>query len=241
MSEDFYSKNKKGRIQKGDILIVKDGATIGKTAYIDSQLKQKMLLNEHVYRVVAHKYIYYFILSSFFQSKIWAEDNSSAQEGLNLSTIKNIPLLKPLSEEQRFIADFLDKKTSHIASLIQKKEQQIELLKEKRLALITQAVTKGLNPSVKMKDSGIEWLGKIPEHWEIKKLKYITNPNPSNIDKKSREGEKEVFLCNYVDVYKNEHIDSTIHFMKATATIDQVSKFILKKRRCDCYKRLRSS
>ena len=229
VSEDFYNKNKKGRIQKRDILIVKDGATIGKTAYIDFQLKQKMLLNEHVYRVVAHKYIYYFILSSFFQSKIWSENNSSAQEGLNLSTIKNISILKPLSEEQKTIANFLDKETSCIDSLIQKKERQIELLKEKRLALITQAVTKGLNPNVKMKDSGIEWLGKIPEHWVVKKLKYITNPNPSNIDKKSKEGEKEVFLCNYVDVYKNEYIDSTLYFMKATATTDQLSKFILKK------------
>ena len=173
VSEDFYNKNKKGRIQKGDILIVKDGATIGKTAYIDFQLKQKMLLNEHVYRVVAHEYIYYFILSSFFQSKIWSENNSSAQEGLNLSTIKNISILKPLSEEQKAIANFLDKETSRIDSLIQKKEKQIELLKEKRSALITQAVTKGLNPNVKMKDSGIEWLGKIPEHWEIKRLKFL--------------------------------------------------------------------
>ena len=63
----------------------------------------------------------------------------------------------------------------------------------------------------------------------MKKIKYISNPNPSNIDKKSKEGEKEIFLCNYVDVYKNEYIDDTFHFMKATATTDQISKFILKK------------
>ena len=81
----------------------------------------------------------------------------------------------------------------------------------------------------KYKNSGIEWLGKIPEHWEVKKLKYITNSNPSNIDKKSKEGEKEIFLCNYVDVYKNEYVDSSLHFMKATANADQISKFILKK------------
>ena len=93
-----------------------------------------MLLNEHVYRVVAHKHIFYFILSSFFQSKIWSENNSSAQEGLNLFTIKNISILKPLSEEQKAIANFLDKETSRIDSLIQKKEKQIELLKEKAIS-----------------------------------------------------------------------------------------------------------
>ena len=175
ISEEFYNKNKRGRVQIGDILIVKDGATIGKTAYVDAhQLKQKMLLNEHVYRIVAHKYIYHFVLSLFFQSKIWSENNSSAQEGLNLSTIRNIPLLKPLKEEQEFIADFLDKKTSKIDSLVKKKEKQIELLKEKRLALITQAVTKGLHPDIKMKKSGIEWLGKIPAHWNLLSLKYVT-------------------------------------------------------------------
>ena len=179
ISEEFYNKNKRGRVQIGDILIVKDGATIGKTAYIDvHQLKQKMLLNEHIYRIVAHKYIYYFILSLFFQSKIWSENNSSAQEGLNLSTIKNIPLLKPLKEEQEIIANFLDKKTFKIDSLVKKKEKQIELLKEKRLALITQAVTKGLNSNVKMKNSGIEWLGKIPAHWKIQRLKYLGKVNP---------------------------------------------------------------
>ena len=175
LSEDFYHKNKKGRIQVGDILIVKDGATIGKTAYIDVyQLTQKMFLNEHVYRIVAHKYIYYFILSLFFQSKIWSENNSSAQEGLNLSTIKNIPILKPLKKEQQSIADFLDKETAQIDSLVRKKEKQIEFLKEKRLVLITQVVTKGLNPNVKMKDSGVKWLGRIPEHWKKDRIKYST-------------------------------------------------------------------
>ena len=182
VSEDFYNQSKKGRVHKGDILIVKDGATIGKTAYVDeNQLKQKMLLNEHVYRVAAHKYIYYFVLSSFFQSKVWSEDNSSAQEGLNLSTIKNIPLLEPSRKEQKAIAGFLDKETSRIDFLAQKKERQIELLREKRSALIAQAVTRGLGPKAKMRDSGIKWLGKIPAHWEVKRLKFLLSRNEGGI------------------------------------------------------------
>ncbi len=81
----------------------------------------------------------------------------------------------------------------------------------------------------KYKDSGIEWIGEIPEHWDVKKLKYIANANPSNIDKKSKENEKTVLLCNYVDVYKNEFISTQLEFMKATASKDQISKFILEK------------
>ena len=81
----------------------------------------------------------------------------------------------------------------------------------------------------KYKDSGIEWIGEIPEHWDIKKLKYITIANPSNIDKRRKENEKSIFLCNYIDVYKNEFISSKLDFMKATANEDQIRKFILEK------------
>jgi len=81
----------------------------------------------------------------------------------------------------------------------------------------------------KYKDSGVEWIGEIPEEWEVKKLKYIADANPSNIDKKSKENEKAILLCNYVDVYKNENISSELNFMKATASNDQITKFILEK------------
>jgi len=81
----------------------------------------------------------------------------------------------------------------------------------------------------KYKDSGIAWIGEIPEGWEVKKLKYISDANPSNVDKKSKENEDTIYLCNYVDVYKNEFIDDSLDFMKATATENQIEKFILKK------------
>jgi len=81
----------------------------------------------------------------------------------------------------------------------------------------------------KYKDSGIEWIGEIPEHWDVKRLKYCADANPSNIDKKSKENEDEILLCNYVDVYKNDYISGKLDFMKATASKDQISKFILEK------------
>lgn len=80
----------------------------------------------------------------------------------------------------------------------------------------------------KYKASGVEWIGEIPEGWEVKKLKYIADARPSNIDKKSKKDEESVLLCNYVDVYNNEFISSELSFMKATANEDQIHKFILK-------------
>jgi type I restriction enzyme S subunit len=79
----------------------------------------------------------------------------------------------PPTDEQRAIAAFLDRERARIDALIEKKQRQIELLHEKRTALISQAVTKGLDPNAKMKDSGIEWLGEIPEQWEVKKVKRL--------------------------------------------------------------------
>ena len=86
---------------------------------------------------------------------------------------KRLPCVYPPLEEQKRIAAFLDKETTNIDTLIDKQEQLITLLREKRQAIISHAVTRGLDPDVKMKDSGIEWLGKVPEHWEVKKLKHI--------------------------------------------------------------------
>ena len=81
----------------------------------------------------------------------------------------------------------------------------------------------------KYKDSGIEWLGQIPEYWEVKKLKFIANVQPSNVDKKTADDELPVFLCNYSDVYNNEWITDDIAFMKATATQAEIAKFLIDK------------
>lgn len=77
------------------------------------------------------------------------------------------------------------------------------------------------------KDSGVEWLGEVPEHWDVKKLKFLATTQPSNVDKKSSPNQTPVFLCNYTDVYYNEEITPDISFMKATATADQINKFSL--------------
>jgi len=78
------------------------------------------------------------------------------------------------------------------------------------------------------KDSGIEWLGEVPEHWEIRRLKHVCHVFPSNVDKKSYDHESPILLCNYTDVYRNETITSGMNFMSATATAEQIAKFTLR-------------
>ncbi|MEQ9570129.1 MAG: restriction endonuclease subunit S, partial [Longimicrobiales bacterium] len=97
----------------------------------------------------------------------------AAQPVISATRLGQVSLPVPPLEVQRAIADFLDRETKKIDTLIAKKERLLELLDEKRTALITQAVTKGLDPDVPMTDSGIEWLGEIPEHWEVATIKNV--------------------------------------------------------------------
>jgi type I restriction enzyme S subunit len=90
-------------------------------------------------------------------------------------TFKSIEFAVPPVDEQERIVEYLDRKTALIDSLIEKTGRKIELLKEKRTSLINEVVTKGLDPDVVMKDSGVEWIGEIPRHWDVKKLKYLSN------------------------------------------------------------------
>lgn len=114
------------------------------------------------------KYFMYYI-----NSVLNFNEGSSAINQLSTEQIKPYKVLIPTVREQQQIANFLDKATAKIDTLIEKQTKQIELLKEKRQAVISHAVTKGINPNVPIKDSGVEWLGEIPEHWEVSKLKYV--------------------------------------------------------------------
>lgn len=98
---------------------------------------------------------------------------SAAQPGLSVEAVGNLYIPYPPFEEQQTIATFLDRETGKIDALIAEQQRLVKLLAEKRQAVISHAVTKGLNPNAPMKDSGIEWLGEVPEHWRISKLKHL--------------------------------------------------------------------
>jgi type I restriction enzyme S subunit len=117
-------------------------------------------------------YLYY-VLPQFVIEN--ASTNIYGARILNQELIRDAFLLSPTYDEASKIANFLDHETAKIDTLIEKQQQLIQLLKEKRQAVISHAVTKGLNPNAPMKDSGVEWLGQVPEHWEVKQAKYVAD------------------------------------------------------------------
>ena len=125
------------------------------------------------------KYLNYLLRSNYYKHQYGRLSYGvrTDQWDIRYDDFKKLPVLVPSPEEQIKIAAFLDYKLAKINRFIQKKKQLIKLLNEQKAAIINQAVTKGLNPNAKMKDSGIEWLGKIPEYWEVKKLKYSVRLN----------------------------------------------------------------
>lgn len=132
------------------------------------------------------RWLYYVLI--FLKLDSYSKD--SAVPGLaREEAYENFVPLPPLSA-QKAIANFLDKETSRIDSLISAKERFIGLLEEKRKATITEAVTRGLSPDVKMKDSGVEWLGKVPKHWEIERAKWLFTQSNLSVD----EGD-EIVTC----------------------------------------------
>ena len=109
-------------------------------------------------------------------------------EYINQEKFGDLPLPLPSTSEQSAITTFLDRETTRIDALIAKQERLIAVLQEKRQALISHAVTKGLNPAAPMKDSGVEWLGEVPAHWEVRRNKSIYK----EIDDRSTTGEEEL-------------------------------------------------
>ena len=153
----------------------------------------------------------------------------STYDAVTADEVSNLTCVVPQLSEQVQIADFLDRKTEQIDELIRIKERRIELLQEQRNALINQAVTKGLDPNVEMKPSGVEWIGEIPKHWRVKKLKYISKIVASYVDKHINSDEIQMNLCNYTDVYYHEKIDSSIDFMKGSCNHDEYERSLIQK------------
>jgi type I restriction enzyme S subunit len=207
-------------IKKGDLLIAMTGATIGKNCMYESN--EIAYLNQRVGLLrasdkVNQNYLKYIIDASFFREFINLQCSGSAQDNIGTGEISQFNLPIPSLEEQTTIAAFLDYKTSLIDATIEKKKRLMELLKEKRQAVINEAVTKGLNANAPMKDSGVEWLGDIPEHWKIRnfdstatKNQYSFTGGPFGSDLKSEEytdgGVRIIQLQNIgVGVFKDDY------------------------------------
>jgi len=169
----------------GDLLVC-EGGEVGRAGIVTTPPRDSIIQNA-LHRVRAKNsgdvrflmYVLHSVSSAGWFDVLCNKATIAHFTGEKFASLR-IPL--PPNDEQQAIADFLDRETGRIDALIEKKQRQIELLQEKRTALISHAVTKGLDPNAKMKDSGIEWLGEIPKHWEVRRLKYTADLINQKVD-----------------------------------------------------------
>lgn len=164
---------RKYRIKDKDIVIAMSGATVGKTCIASNP--PLAFINQRVGIVRTHspRFLHYCLSTKEFVAYILLNSNGSAQPNFSSEIFKNYFIPNPSEDEQQVITDFLDSKCADIDSLTVDIQKQINILKEYKKSVITQAVTKGLDPNVEMKDSGVGWIGKLPKSWRIFRLKYL--------------------------------------------------------------------
>lgn len=208
IDERRWSEASQIQVENGDLLITKDG-TVGKVAII-SGLDGKASLNSGVLRIqtieeIDKRFLYYVLLSDEFW--MWFNfTNSGASTILHLyqNVFDEFTFTFPPKNEQQKIADFLDKKTAQLDKVKALLEGQIQKLKDYRASLIYETVTKGLDKTVPMKDSGIDWIGQVPEGWGVKRLKYLVeiSTGTSNTQDRSVESEGYPFFVRSQNVEK---------------------------------------
>ncbi len=162
-------------LEEGDIIVVRSGAYTGDSGIITQEYAGSIAGFDMVLRLTAclATFCQYALLSNTLKDfQIDLKKTRAAQPHLNAEELGECIIILPPLPEQHSIAAFLDRETAKIDALVAEQETLIALLAEKRQATISHAVTKGLDPTVPMKDSGIEWLGAVPEHWEISRIKH---------------------------------------------------------------------
>lgn len=167
------------RVTAGDILLNITGASIGRSCVVPHGFSPANV-NQHVCVIRATKpsqvpFLGWSMKSAPIKSQIDHAQNGAAREGLNFDQIGRMVTALPSEQEQTQIAAFLDRETAKIDELVAEQRRLMELLKEKRQAVLSHAVTRGLNPNAPMKPSGIEWLGDVPGHWSLPKLKDVAS------------------------------------------------------------------
>lgn len=234
IDEETNNKMKNSQIKSNDILVNITGASIGRTCIVPSSLP-KANINQHIiYMRLKERYVSY--VGAYFKTNAIKEyinliQAGTSKEALNMGQTLNVPLLFPSLPEQSAITQYLDTKTQAIDKKVNLLERKIGYYKELRKSIINETVTKGLDKNVKLKDSGIDWIGQIPEHWEVKRLKEIGNIETSSVNKKIEEDEEMVKLVNYIDVYNNpnKEIWNKDDYMQVSAKINQIQNKTLRK------------
>ena len=170
----------------GTLLIAMYGATIGRLGWLEAPAAVNQACCALARPASADaRYVFYCFIAG--QEALLLLSSGGGQPNVSQEKLRAFRIPQPPLPEQAYIASFLDRETGKIDALVAEQERLIALLKEKRQAVISQAVTKGLDLNVKMKDSGVEWLGEVPAHWEVRPLKYCASFVSGGTPSKDRE------------------------------------------------------
>lgn len=189
---------------QGDVLFSKDG-TVGRTAVVENELDfvvaSSLVIISPKTNELTSGYLDYFLNNALLKQEVELLMAGAALRRISIEKVARLSCLSPPLDEQKAIADFLDRETGRIDTLVAKKRRLIALLKEKRTALISRIVTRGLpedaarefglEPHTRLKDSGIEWLGEVPEDWEVKKLRFLCTIETGDKDTINAEDDGE--------------------------------------------------
>ncbi len=187
-AEDHKRFSRKYKPRRGDIYLIKSGATTGRVAMVETDIEFNIWSPLAAIRCEPKKadrqFLFFYLQSKEFQTAVELSWSFGTQQNIGMGVIQNLAVPLPSLAEQRAIAAFLDRETGRVDRLVAKKRELIERLKEKRTALISRTVTRGLPPAAaraaglpektSFKPSGLDWLGDIPKHWEVKRLKFVS-------------------------------------------------------------------
>jgi len=176
VSQKWSDAHEKSILKMNDLLVVQTG-TIGDVGIVPIEFEgtncHALLIVRANKSVFYPKYFLFLLISPYGYASLQQIKTGEILFHINGSKLKGIDVLVPPLNDQTAIANYLDRKTAEIDELITQKERLLELYEEEKNAIINQAVTKGVDPDVKLKDSGIDWLGEIPAGWEVKRFKYL--------------------------------------------------------------------
>lgn len=221
--KDHNLYSKKANVTKGSILMGKAAST-GKIAQVKVNFPFSIwsplaLIKSN--EQISSSILEYYLKSHYSQIQIDWFCNINTQKNIGMGDIPKILVVLPPQEEQTKIASFLDNKTAQIDEFISQKQKLIELLKERKQIVINDAVTKGLDKDVEFVYSGVEWIGNIPKHWEIKKLKYVFK----EINERSETGEEELLsLSKYQGVIPKSSLEERAGMAKTLVGYKKVYK-----------------
>lgn len=209
-------------IPKNTALVAMTGATCGNTGYLtfESCANQSVTAYVENPKIANSLFIWYILQAA--KTHLLTYQTGGAQGGINVENCKNIVVPFVPMSEQVIIADYLDDKCGKIDRYIEQQKQVIEKLKAYKQSVITEAVTKGLDPTVPMKDSGVEWIGEIPEHWKIGKIGYVTTKIGSG---KTPKGGAEVYSLDGVLFLRSQNIyDDGLRIDDATFITEEIDE-----------------